>query len=564
MAQRLLDPRFLFTTAAVLLLAVGVGVVYSTLRFVGDNQWVVKTTTILRELDDVATMERRAVAAQRGYLLTSEVALRDEFWDVRARLAIETAALRASVVDAQAVQIAGELEPLLQRRMAIAARTLSVFEAQGLDAARAFIAGNGSRALDRQIRALLAKLRARELDLLARRRAALDRSANLVMLAAALGIPASLGMLFIVNRALVRENAERRRTEQDAHALARSYKALSSDMAALGVFAGMLQSCEDTTELLAITERGFANFAPALAGTVYLLRASRDHAEAVAQWGTHAAASDPLPLPAACWAVRRNRPHACDDVRGGIACAHVKVGEDAPDAATACLPLSAQGTLMGWLYLSRPGTGPLAEYEVALQAAEQMSLALANLQLQEDLRHQSIRDPLTGLYNRRYLEESLAREIARCERRNLPLAVLMLDLDHFKAFNDHHGHPGGDALLSAFGRLVQSSCRPEDIPCRFGGEEFTLIQPEATLEAGIARARAILAATAQMVVSHQGVPLGRVTTSIGVSALPVHGTTATALVEAADKALYQAKKGGRNQACDAEGSCHTAGVLGEV
>lgn len=128
---------------------------------------------------------------------------------------------------------------------------------------------------------------------------------------------------------------------------------------------------------------------------------------------------------------------------------------------------------------------------------------------------------------------------------------MMLDLDAFKAFNDRHGHPGGDALLSAFGRLLQSSCRPEDIACRFGGEEFTLILPEADVEVGLQRARSILSATAQLIVQHQGMPLGRVTTSIGLAVLPDHGTTATALLEAADAALYRAKQEGRNRVCTA-------------
>jgi len=267
------------------------------------------------------------------------------------------------------------------------------------------------------------------------------------------------------------------------------------------------------------------------------------------QWGRHSAPSDALPIPTDCWAVRRNQVYACDDVRLDLACAHVQLPEGNASIATACLPLSAQGKLMGWLYLSGPGPGPLPDLGLALQAAEQFSLALANIRLREDLRHQSIRDPLTGLYNRRYLEESLVREIARCQRRNCPLVVLMLDLDAFKTFNDQHGHPGGDALLSAFGRLLQANCRPEDIACRYGGEEFTLILPETEMDIGAQRAQAILIAAAQMVAMHQGVPLPSITTSIGLAAMPEHGTSSSTLLEAADKALYQAKADGRNRAC---------------
>jgi diguanylate cyclase (GGDEF)-like protein len=545
----------MFIGAAVLLLAVGAGVVFAAQRFIQDSKWVIQTTTILRELDDIATLEGRGIAAQRGYILTNEPALRDQFWEIRARLLLEVAALRSRVSDEKATEQARELEPMIVRRFNLAARALALFEQDGLDAARSFISTNGSRQLDEQINKSLESLRAGELQLLSDRRAALDRSASLVMLAAALGIPISLAMLFMVIQALVRENIERRRAQDEATVAAHEYKQLSADMESLSRFAGMLQSCEDVTELLAIAEQGFSTFAPRLAGTIYLFRASRDHAESAKNWGTHSVPSSAMPAPGECWAIRRNQPYVCEDVQAGIHCSHVVPVAGSPPSSTACIPLSAQGRLMGWLYLSRIGAGPIAEYSVALQAAEQMSLALANVRLQEDLRHQSIRDPLTGLYNRRYLEESLAREIARCARRGLPLAVMIFDLDHFKAFNDVHGHPGGDTVLASFGRLLQANCRPEDIPCRYGGEEFVVILPEAGLETGIERAKVILASTAKMIVAHQGVTLGRVTTSIGLSSMPANGTTATALIESADKALYEAKAKGRNRVCVADGPC---------
>lgn len=552
-------PGLMFISAAFLLLAVGAGVVFATQRFIQDSTWVLETTAILRELDDIATLQGRGIAAQRGYILTNDQELRDQFWDVRARLLLEISALRSRVNDERAASEVRELEPLTVRRMNLASRALTLFEQDGLDAAKRFVSTNGSRRLDEQINASLENLRAGQLQLLSDRRAALDQSAALVMLAAALGIPISIAMLFLVNRALVRENQERRRAQDEATVAAHEYKQLSTDMESLSRFAGMLQSCEDDTELLAITERGFLTFAPRLAGTIYLFRASRDHAENAKSWGTHSAPSAAMPAPGDCWSIRRNQPYVCEDVLTGIHCTHVLPDPASPAARTACIPLSAQGKLMGWLFLSRDGAGPLEEYSVALQAAEQMSLALANVRLQEDLRHQSIRDPLTGLYNRRYLEESLAREIARCTRRSIPLVVMIFDLDHFKAFNDLHGHLGGDVMLASFGRLLQANCRPEDIPCRYGGEEFVIILPEAGLETGIERAKAILASTVKMVVSHQGVTLGRVTTSIGLSSMPANGTTATALIESADKALYEAKAKGRNRVCVSEGPCLLSG-----
>ena len=546
------SPRTVFAAAALLLAAVGIWVVFSAMRFTTDSGWVTHTTSNLARLEELALLERSAIAAQRGYLLSGDEALREQFWQARGRIPEHLAQLRANVRDAQSARDVAALAPLVDRRLDLAARTVSVHDKQGLAAAQAFILRNGSFALDAQIRATTARVRARETALLAMRRTKSDRSASLMLLAAALGIPVSLLMLAMVNRMLVREAAERRRAAHQAEESAAGFRKLSAEMTGLSRFAGMLQSCQGRDELLAVTAQALAALAPELAGTVYLLRASRDHAEAAAQWGTHAAPGDAHPEPTACWAVRRHRPFTCDDIATDVACQHVHPPGRNGTAATACLPLSAQGELLGWLYLSRAGKGPLAELDLMLQAAEQLSLALANVSLREELRNQSIRDPLTGLYNRRYLEESLAREVARCTRRQLPLTVLIFDLDHFKAFNDRHGHPGGDALLSAFGRLLQGLCRPEDIPCRFGGEEFTLILPEADGAIGVQRAQAILSATAQMVVTHQGQPLGRVTTSIGLATLPAHGNSATALLAAADKALYRAKAEGRNRVVVAE------------
>ena len=158
-----------------------------------------------------------------------------------------------------------------------------------------------------------------------------------------------------------------------------------------------------------------------------------------------------------------------------------------------------------------------------------------------------MRDGLTGLFNRRYLEESLAREIARCERRGQPLAVLMLDVDHFKAFNDRHGHAMGDAALSAFARLLKAKCRAEDIACRYGGEEFTLILPETDLDTALERAEDIRAEAALLRIGDPtGTMLG-ITVSIGVALMPQHGAVGVELMRAGDAALYRAKHQGRDR-----------------
>jgi diguanylate cyclase (GGDEF)-like protein len=174
-------------------------------------------------------------------------------------------------------------------------------------------------------------------------------------------------------------------------------------------------------------------------------------------------------------------------------------------------------------------------------------MALASLNLRESLRHQAIRDPLTGLFNRRYMEESLEREFLRVQRRNASMGLIMLDLDHFKIFNDTYGHKAGDAMLAAMGSLVLKHVRREDIACRYGGEEFLLILPEAPLETTLARAELLKEAMGQLQIDHQGQILGPLTTSFGVATFPEHAQNWEDLIRAADRALYRAKQKGRDR-----------------
>jgi diguanylate cyclase (GGDEF)-like protein len=160
---------------------------------------------------------------------------------------------------------------------------------------------------------------------------------------------------------------------------------------------------------------------------------------------------------------------------------------------------------------------------------------------------QAVRDPLTGLYNRRYMEETLEREIRRAERRYASLGVIMLDVDHFKRFNDTFGHAAGDTLLQELGSFLMGHIRGEDIACRYGGEEFALILPDASLEGACGRADDLRERIKALGIAHRGQPLGAVTVSMGVAAYPDHGHTGEELLRAADAALYEAKAQGRDR-----------------
>lgn len=205
--------------------------------------------------------------------------------------------------------------------------------------------------------------------------------------------------------------------------------------------------------------------------------------------------------------------------------------------------MQAQGDMLGLFHLcaDQAAALPEAKRQLARTVAEQLSLAIANLILRETLQHQSIRDPLTGLFNRRYLEESLTQEIQRAQRHQHPIGVIMLDIDHFKQVNDTYGHDAGDLALQAVGQILRERVRGSDIACRYGGEEMTLILPESSLEVTADRAEIIRQEIAQLQITYQGITLKALTASLGVACFPDHGFTTSALMKAADAALYQAK-----------------------
>jgi diguanylate cyclase (GGDEF)-like protein len=209
----------------------------------------------------------------------------------------------------------------------------------------------------------------------------------------------------------------------------------------------------------------------------------------------------------------------------------------------------AQGEALGVLHFQATDAAPeLDESELSFKTtfAGQVGLSIANIRLREALRTQSVRDALTGLYNRRYLEETLEREIRRAARADLSLGILILDLDHFKSFNDTYGHESGDVVLRETGAFLVKNIRAEDFVCRFGGEEFVVILPTAAIEASRARAERLRSKIKELTVLHQGKSLGMITVSIGVAAFPIDGGSPKELL-AADAALYRAKREGRDR-----------------
>ncbi len=344
------------------------------------------------------------------------------------------------------------------------------------------------------------------------------------------------------------------RRETRSHLLAASdLESANRDISDLSNMTQLLQSCSDFQEARSILSSYGSKFFPEDSGGIYLINASRTLMAGLAVWGP----AEQAPFsPDQCWALRLGQPHLTSkdtDVR----CQHVTTKE----GAHLCIPLSAHHETLGTLDLHHAKEMTAAEMEKlrakATSFAEQVALAIRSLQLREQLRELSIRDPLTGLLNRRHMEESLLREISRATRTKQPLSVLMMDVDHFKHFNDTYGHEAGDHVLKEFGHLLQNQVRESDIACRYGGEEFTLILPEAdcgtACEIGNRIRNAVM--DLQLVVGRKS--LGRVTVSGGIAVFPADGDTIQQLLARADEALYDAKKNGRNRI---EGSCAVAAV----
>jgi len=308
----------------------------------------------------------------------------------------------------------------------------------------------------------------------------------------------------------------------------------------LGGMAHRMQAARTDDELAQIIRVFVPRVLPGIPGALYAHNNSRNLLIPIAGWGGMEADQEGF-APEQCWALRRGQSHFLREVGADIVCSHAN-----PQEIYHCEPLLAGGEVIGVLYLH--GT---VEHETRLRLtvlAENIASALVNHRLQRSLREQTIRDPLTGLFNRRYMEETLTLEIARATRSGVPLSVVMCDIDHFKRFNDEFGHDAGDAVLQAVAGELKRQFRSGDVICRFGGEEFTIIAPGTTAQVLQDRVEQVRHAVGEINVRQKGRTLGLISMSFGIaswtSGMDANGES---LIQAADIALYQAKREGRNR-----------------
>lgn len=321
-------------------------------------------------------------------------------------------------------------------------------------------------------------------------------------------------------------------------------KRVNAEVSLSNEMADLLQSCLNLQEATEVFSDYSTRLFPETSGYLGVLTPSRTAIEILLSWGSPQ--KETLFRPDDCWALRRGQIHIVASDGKGIHCNHLKDG-----TPSLCAPMMASGEGLGILCVQTLRARDIIG--LATSVSGRVAAALANFRLRDTLKGQSTKDALTGLFNCRMLEESLAWEFLRSERHQRPLSIIALDIDHFKAVNDTYGHDAGNTALRAVADAMKASIRKEDILCRSGGEEFTVLLAETSLASAKIVADKVLNAVRALQIVDNGKLLPRVTVSAGISTSPEHASSAAQLLRVADAALYAAKHGGRDKACAAVG-----------
>jgi len=301
----------------------------------------------------------------------------------------------------------------------------------------------------------------------------------------------------------------------------------------LSGMAMLLQSCSREAELLDVIYWYLPGIFERISGRICLQEKNRPVVTPVFEWGKPS---------------RENAgpiPQTCDVLQKGLP---VSAGQAVLSCCAFCVPFKDKARVIGALCVGNPGV-PLStqDRKLALITAEYLSLSISNIRLNDALYELTLRDPLTGLYNRRYMEEVLKKEMTRAHRAGSTLGGIMVDLDHFKSLNDTLGHDAGDQVLKTVARTLSNAVRMEDTVCRYGGEEFFILMTAGTIEDFLVRAEDLKKQIADLDIQWRGRPVGSITASFGVAGFPLHADAPAAIIQKADQALYLAKKQGRNQ-----------------
>lgn len=545
--------------ATFLALSVISGVVASNInQLIETNRWVNHTYLIILKLENLGSNLSRAESGQRGYIMTANEQHLELYYQAIASIDHDLNQILQLTQDnslqQQNVKI---LKTLIEKRLIALKETLDTRQKEGFLTAQDLIKKDIGRKLSNQIYQLLDVMQEEENRLLILRSQQVQFSTHNTLIVLGAGGVFSLLLLLkaslMINQNMLQQQQIETILQVNTKKLKKSItdlEQLNDKIEQLGELSNVLQACLTLEEAYIVLGALLARLFPETIGGLFITNESKTVVQSVANWGEHPARRDFFE-PNQCWALRRGQPYLSFHKDSSLHCGHV-VSEF--PIQTLCVPMVSQGDAIGILHFIFTETGQLPEPQQLLAKAvtENISTAIANLKLRQSLKEQSIRDSTTGLFNRRYLEESLEQEIQRAERHQQSLGMIMLDVDHFKKFNDSFGHDAGDIVLRELGKFLKSVIRGSDIACRYGGEEFLLLLPETSLEMTQRRAEEICKGTKELVIEHRNQALGMITVSLGVASFPRNGHTVESLVRASDIALYKAKRQGRNQVIVAE------------
>ncbi|MBT1070303.1 GGDEF domain-containing protein [Pelotalea chapellei] len=329
----------------------------------------------------------------------------------------------------------------------------------------------------------------------------------------------------------------------------RELRRSNREISVLREMGNLFQLCNSLDEACEVIAATSEKLFPAASGALFLFNESDNLLKKIISWGNlfneH---HSPVFLADNCLALRSGKVRVTSPVTGSRCCEDMS---EIRSGACVCIPLVAQGNILGvyrhYYEKQIDHADAKPNQQLLLAMTEHMALAVANMQLLETLHVQALHDPLTSLFNRRYADEAMVREIAHAERKKYSLGIMMIDIDNFKKFNDTYGHDAGDLLLVKAGNVMTAFFREYDRVCRYGGEEFVCIIPDMNFETIFHRAEQLRQLIKDIRISHFGTPLGEVTISVGIAMYPQHGRTKSKLLKSADAALYLAKDAGRDR-----------------
>lgn len=524
-----------FVVALVFVGIVVIGAVVVALQITGTTAARTEAVGRLLLLERTKVSLLRSESTQRAYLLTGDAAYLQLSERNAADVAQHLDALRTRGYspETSSTDIA-ELHAAAHRRIEALSEVVAISGREGEVAAQALIREQSAVDMERYltVSARVEQSETVHLQMLRDHSAVMSLRLLLLLGFGALLNLVLLGLVYRVMRGDMR-------SKQD---VLNEMEKRSGEIALLNEMNSALLSCADQPEANRIVRHYIRQLFAGTAGGLYLYRASRNMLELQVTWGEPDGVIIESVLSDECWSLRRGSTHLCRD-DSDLECAHV----DAKNTSRyCCVPMMARGETLGMLH-AQCNAADADQVHLLETVSTQIASAMANLNLRAALHSQSIKDALTGLFNRRYLEETMQREELRAARNKSSLSVVMLDIDHFKKFNDSHGHQAGDQVLRLVGETLRDAIRGEDIACRYGGEEFTLILPGASREHAHQRAEQVRVEIAQQPIRFGGRTLDTITASLGVAAYPNDGDDWTRVLQAADAALYRAKQQGRNR-----------------